>query len=204
MSNDTLMRIVRRVVLFESRMREADVTGGNKVPFGSDAHVKDLKTRIRDLTMWRDSQKKGSEARANYARVIARLRNELRSALRVNLRHAEENVGEESINESANTKDPEYASVNNFVEYMFDDEREEYTYEDLAALNFRTRTPVSMLRKELDSYGLRLANRPFEKEVRGVNSNSNDRWHGKGSEPMHGGAGIDSATGRATVRGRTI
>lgn len=70
------------LALHEAKMREADVTGGVKVPHGSSEHIKDLETRIRDLSTWRDQQRKGSEARANYARLISRLRGELNSARR--------------------------------------------------------------------------------------------------------------------------
>ena len=69
-------------LLMEKRMREADVTGGSKVAFGSEAHIKDLEKRIGDLTPWRDRQRKGTESRANYARVLTRLKSELKSAKR--------------------------------------------------------------------------------------------------------------------------
>lgn len=69
-------------VLFERRMREADITSGKRVPHGSSQHVKDLEVRIRDLVSWRDRQKRGTEARANYSRLISRLKGELASARR--------------------------------------------------------------------------------------------------------------------------
>jgi hypothetical protein len=62
--------------------REVDVSSGEKVKFGSLKHVKDLEKRISDLTMWRDKQRKGSEVRANYARLISRLKIELSRAKR--------------------------------------------------------------------------------------------------------------------------
>lgn len=70
-------------LLVEKRVREADVSDGTRVPHGSAKHVKDLEARIASLTMWRDKQRRGSEARANYARVINRLKSELASAKRV-------------------------------------------------------------------------------------------------------------------------
>jgi len=69
-------------VLEEKRVREADVTGGAKVPFGSSKHVRDLQRRIRDLEAWRAKQKKGSENRANYSRLISKLKGELAAAKR--------------------------------------------------------------------------------------------------------------------------
>ena len=67
------------LVVEARRMREAEVSGGGRVPHGSKEHVRDLKTRIADMTRWRDSQKKGSEQRANYSRIVSRLKAELRS-----------------------------------------------------------------------------------------------------------------------------
>lgn len=82
-------------LVLERRLREADVTDG-KADWGSDEHVADLKTRIEDLAKWRDRQRKGTEARANYARLIARLRSELKSAERANAKlKATESSGEE-------------------------------------------------------------------------------------------------------------
>jgi hypothetical protein len=79
MSNESLKNLVRLVV--EARLREVDVTDGTAL-HGSEKHISDLQTRIEDLTKWRDRQRRGSESRANYARLIARLRAELKSAMR--------------------------------------------------------------------------------------------------------------------------
>lgn len=77
---DTIREYAGLVV--EARVREADISGDKKVPFGSAAHVRDLTARIRDASSWRDKQRRGSEARANYSRMIARLRSELKAAER--------------------------------------------------------------------------------------------------------------------------
>lgn len=61
-------------------MREADVSDGKRVEFGSEKHISDLEKRISGLVMWRDKQRRGSEARANYARIINKLKAELASA----------------------------------------------------------------------------------------------------------------------------
>ncbi len=313
---DLLRGVIKEMV--EARMRETDITDGSRVPFGSQEHVTDLEMRIADLERWRDRQRRGSEARANYARLIGRLRAELRSANRIANPSAppmpmvdelaENDVGQvsdggkkkkkktrkctscskpfvatpaddfgmcpacgdepaasarmsesaagpgswvvrhrdgytigfptpdfdkaqaiadvrndvaingawgrnnptadppyevmpyepEPLGESVNMKDPEYSSIETFVQFLLDDERDSYNHEELTALNFRTRMPVNAIRKELEGYGLTLANRPNEKKVRGFSSNSNDRWFGPGSMATHGGAGIDPQTGRAT------
>ena len=70
------------LIVAEKRVREADVTGGGRVPHGSRKHVRDLEQRIASLEAWRDRQKRGSEARASYARLVARLKGELASARR--------------------------------------------------------------------------------------------------------------------------
>lgn len=99
---------------------------------------------------------------------------------------------------------PEYGSVNTFAEFLMDDDRDEFTHEDLGALNQRLRLPVNVIRKELEDIGFKLAVRAPEKKVRGFTTSSNDRWYGPGSLKTHGGAGIDAQTGRATVRGKTV
>jgi hypothetical protein len=76
---ESLVECIRLVV--EAKMREADMSDGTKVTWGSDAHINELQTRIADLVRWRDRQRKGTEARANYARLISRLKSELRSAM---------------------------------------------------------------------------------------------------------------------------
>ncbi len=350
MNNTELRNLVRTII--ETRIRETDITDGTRVSFGSPEHVTDLEMRISDLERWRDRQRRGSEARANYARLIGALKRELRAAVRVSepklvepdtltpemheadgakkvvhwehtrgtgsacgksgsgtatrdkvtcskckgliakerknesvdresdnedtlwvvfhqymgqtigfakyskteaqqdadarnrvarlgawgrqnpdkdppyivvttgeaklLAKSDEQREEEywsslksrktsktpfvaeNVNESVDMEDPEYASIEDFAQFLIDEDRFEYTHEDLAALNFRTRMPIAMLRKELESYGLKLAQRAAEKQVRGFSSNSHDRWFGKGSQATHGGAGIDSQTGRAT------
>ncbi len=103
-----------------------------------------------------------------------------------------------------NPRDPEFASINAFAEYLMDEDREEYTHEELTALNMRTHMKVADIHKELDSFGFKLAYREPEKHVRGFTTSSNDRWYGPGADKMHGGAGIDNSTGRATVLGKTV
>jgi RNA polymerase-interacting CarD/CdnL/TRCF family regulator len=78
---DILRKFVKLVVE-QRKMREADISDGSRVKHGSSKHIKDLEKRIADLSKWRDSQRKGSESRANYARLISRLKNELASAKR--------------------------------------------------------------------------------------------------------------------------
>lgn len=77
---ETLVEFVKLVV--EKRVREADISDGSRVKHGSSKHIRDLQKRIKSLTMFKDKQKRGSEARASYARLIGRLKGELASAMR--------------------------------------------------------------------------------------------------------------------------
>ena len=79
------MRLLKEFVrnfLVEKKIREAQLSGDRVTTWGSTEHVSDLQSRIAELSAWRDRQPKGSEARANYARIVQRLKGELRSALR--------------------------------------------------------------------------------------------------------------------------
>lgn len=87
---------------------------------------------------------------------------------------------------------PEYASIEAFVQYLIDDEREEFSHEDLLALNYRTRRPVHLIRNELVSYGLRPKVRESDRRVRGFTTSSHDRWFGPGSCDVRPGGGFNS------------
>ncbi len=76
----TLRELVNLIV--ERKMREADHSSGKKVPYGSSKHIRDLEKRIKELRTWQAKQKKGSEKRAHYTRLIQQLRAELASAHR--------------------------------------------------------------------------------------------------------------------------
>jgi len=66
-------------LLVEAKIREVDITSG-KALWGSPEHISDLESRIVDLTNWRDKYRRGTEARANYSRLVSRLRAEMASA----------------------------------------------------------------------------------------------------------------------------
>jgi hypothetical protein len=85
---EDLRKFVKLVLEGHSR-GDVQVTNGETVPFGSLAHVKDLEGRIAQLLVWRNASTRGSEKRANYARLISQLRNELRSARRFAEKHGE-------------------------------------------------------------------------------------------------------------------
>ena len=92
---------------------------------------------------------------------------------------------------------PEYESVEAFVEFCLDDDRDSFTAEDLQALSAATQTSIKKLRVVLEGWGLSLAHRPSERRVRGFTANPHDRFYGPGSSPMHGGSGWEQINGFA-------
>lgn len=92
---------------------------------------------------------------------------------------------------------PEYESIEAFVQECMDDERATFTHEELGELAFNLRKSRSKIRAELESYGLSLAMRPIEKRTRGFTSNPHDRWFGPGACPTHGGSGWEQINGFA-------
>lgn len=81
---DTLRQYIR--TLLERKIREVELSDGGTVKHGSKKHVKDLERRIGELKRWRDKERKASDARANYSRVIARLTQQLNAAKRSGLK----------------------------------------------------------------------------------------------------------------------
>jgi len=98
-------------------------------------------------------------------------------------------------------EDSEFDSVEDFVEYLMDDERTEFDWRHLNCLSSRTGISNRALRHELEMWGFTLAERRPEREARGFNSNPHDRWYGPGSCKTHGGSGWEEITGMAGRRG---
>lgn len=87
----------------------------------------------------------------------------------------------------------EFESVETFAEYLYEEERESFTYIELVELSRSVRLSVSKLIGELEGYGLRYEGREHEKEVRGFLT-KNDRWT---ACPSHGGTGYEQISGFA-------
>lgn len=96
---------------------------------------------------------------------------------------------------------PEHETIEAFVEFCMDDERESFTHEDLGELAYALKRSRSKVRAELESYGLRLEARAPEKQVRGFTSNPHDRWYGPGACRTHGGSGWEQIQGFAGQKG---
>jgi hypothetical protein len=71
-----------KLMIENMRIKQAHISDGTSVSWGSPEHISDLELRINNLITWRDRQQKGSASRANYARLIDQLKSELRSARR--------------------------------------------------------------------------------------------------------------------------
>lgn len=97
---------------------------------------------------------------------------------------------------------PELESVEAYVEYLLDDERESFAFEEAVelaeALGLTIPSPVI---RELKDYGLSMTPRMPERKVRGFRSNSHDRFYGPGSSPSYGGSGWEQITGGAGQEG---
>jgi len=97
---------------------------------------------------------------------------------------------------------PEYETIEAFVEYCLDDERDHFTTADMQALNRATHTRLQDVRKALEGYGLRFVPREPQKAVRGFTSNPHDRWYGPGADRTYGGTGWEQISGFAGDKSR--
>jgi len=84
MYTPALRELIKLIVLEEGRMREADIVGDRKVPWGSDEHVSDLERRCSDAEYWRNKHSRGSAKRSHYQTILSHLKNELKSARKTN------------------------------------------------------------------------------------------------------------------------
>ncbi len=90
---------------------------------------------------------------------------------------------------------PEYKSIEDFVSFCMDDDRETFNHIELRALALNTRTSGNKVRMALEGYGLTLAHRDVDRKVRGFTANPHDRWiasgncGGSGAEQIQGFAG---------------
>ena len=97
--------------------------------------------------------------------------------------------------------DPEFSSIEEFVEYLVDDERTTYSCQELQCLCYSLSMSTRPIKEMLSDWGLTLAGRAKAKRVRGLNTNSHDRWYGPGSSPTHGGSGWEQINGFAGQKG---
>jgi hypothetical protein len=96
---------------------------------------------------------------------------------------------------------PEHKSIEAFVEFLRDDERDVFDHRDLAALNYATRRRRGDIRRELEALGFKLAVREPGRRVRGFDTSSNDRYWGPGSERTYASSGWEQISGFAGQEG---
>lgn len=83
-SKTALKEYIKLALLEEGRIREAEISGDRRVPWGSDDHVTDLEQRCADAEYWRNKHPRGSAKRSHYQTVLSHLKNELKSARKIN------------------------------------------------------------------------------------------------------------------------
>ena len=93
---------------------------------------------------------------------------------------------------------PEYESIEEFVQYLLDEDRDWYDHRDLQALSYSLRLSSHKVRAQLDDWGLHLVRREPEREVRGYSSWDENRWQGN---PCGGGSGWEQVAGFAGKKG---
>lgn len=72
--------------------------------------------------------------------------------------------------------EPEYNSLEAFVQFLRDDDREHFGAEDLQKLNRKLRVSIPQLCRMLGERGLMLAPRPHVRRFRTYGDNPHDRW----------------------------
>jgi len=80
MTTPVLQELIKLIILEESRIREAQISGDRKVPWGSKEHLSDLEERCVNAEYWRNKHPRGSAKRDHYGTILKHLKNELKSA----------------------------------------------------------------------------------------------------------------------------
>lgn len=89
MRNDGVKNLISEFVVLmleQRKIREIETSNGTIVPEGSAAHISDLQEKIEMLERMKKRQPRGSSARADHARVVQRLKSELRQARNISQR----------------------------------------------------------------------------------------------------------------------
>ena len=80
MYTPALRELIKLIVLEEGRIREAEISGDRKVPWGCKDHIDDLEKRVVDAEYWRNKHPRGSAKRYHWGTVLKQLKEELKSA----------------------------------------------------------------------------------------------------------------------------
>jgi hypothetical protein len=68
------------LVLAEGKLKEAEISGDRKVPWGCKDHITDLENRVSDAEYWRNKYPRRSIKRYHWGTVLRQLRDEMKSA----------------------------------------------------------------------------------------------------------------------------
>lgn len=79
-SNRMLAEYIK--LLVESKIKETSLSDGRRVTWGDPEHLEELERHIAEIQHRKSKHPRGSAIRADYAKVEARLRAELKSAHR--------------------------------------------------------------------------------------------------------------------------
>ena len=89
-------------------------------------------------------------------------------------------------------KAPEFRSIEAFAQFLLDDDRTTFLPGEVQKVAERIHRPMAEVAKELKSYGFSVSLNNKVPVVRGVNSNSHDRF--TASNGFVGGCGIGNAS----------
>lgn len=93
---------------------------------------------------------------------------------------------------------PEFKNIEKFVEYLIDDERETFRPWEAQKVAESIKKPLAFVIEQLKSYGLKVELPNRQAAVRGINSNSHDRFTAKNG--FVGGTGIGGASRQMVSR----
>lgn len=91
----------------------------------------------------------------------------------------------------------EFQSVERFVEFLIEEDRDTFTTAELVSLAKVTGIFNTQLRIQLEGFGLRLVPIQGERKFRTFGDNPHDRWTNSEARRMNGGGGGDSIMGIA-------
>lgn len=98
-------------------------------------------------------------------------------------------------------QDPEFESLDEFEEFLIDNDQTEFDHRHLQCLNFRLGIQARLIRRDLEDRGLTLKLREVPRSRRGHTTSSHDRWFGPGASRTHGGSGWEVISGFAGQAG---
>lgn len=91
--------------------------------------------------------------------------------------------------------EPEYASVESFVEFLLDDDRTSFLPGEAQKVAANTKCGISQIIVELKSFGLSVMTNNVQKETRGITS------HSHGTHPFSGSGSTFTTPGGSNIMG---